>query len=50
MYYGKDLYFYHDESLTLSGGKEDAQFRSDHYLFSKIWNNKLNVFLGYRAE
>jgi len=50
MYYGKDLYFYHDESLSLTGQKEDGQYRSDHYLFSKIWNNKLSAFLGYKVE
>ena len=50
MYYGKNLYFYHDESLSTSGKtgkeKEDGQFHSDHYLFGKIWNNKIGKFLG----
>ncbi len=45
-YFGKDIYFYHDESASLNNPtsnekKEDAQYTSDHILFSKIWNNKI---------
>lgn len=41
-YFGKDIYFYHDESLSLEKeGKYDLQLQSDHVLFSKIWNEKL---------
>jgi len=42
MYYGKDLYFYHDESPTMNKeGKNDIQMTSDHHLFGKIWNDKI---------
>ena len=42
MYFGKDLFFYHDESPTLlKEGKEDIQLTSDHVLFGKIWNDKI---------
>lgn len=44
MYYGKDLFFWHDESLTFysqSEKKNDKQMTSDHVLFSKIWNDKI---------
>ncbi|MHA2217302.1 MAG: glycosyltransferase family 2 protein [Candidatus Hodarchaeales archaeon] len=45
MYYGKDLFFYHDESATMNNlsneVKNDAQMISDHYLFGKIWNKKI---------
>lgn len=42
-YFGKDIYFYHDESVSLiKEGKNDSQLVSDHVLFGKIWNNKLN--------
>jgi len=41
-YFGKDIYFYHDESVSLiKEGKNDVQLYSDHALFAKIWNNKL---------
>ena len=41
-YFGKDIYFYHDESLSLTKeGKNDLQFQSDHVLFSKLWNDKI---------
>lgn len=41
-YFGKDIHFYHDESVSLSGKKKgDKQFRSDEVLFGKIWNNKI---------
>lgn len=46
MYYGKDGYFYHDESLNFynieksgKGKKKDGQLVSDFYLFGRIWNN-----------
>jgi hypothetical protein len=37
-YFGKDLYLYHDESLSLSKDKFNKQFFSDNILYSKIWN------------
>lgn len=37
-YFGKDLYFYHDESLSLSKDKFNKQFLSDNILYTKIWN------------
>jgi len=41
-YFGKDIYFYHDESISLDKeGKNDYQLDSDHALFGKIWNNKI---------
>lgn len=44
-YFGKDLYFYHDESLTMHNlkneKKNDKQMISDHYLFAKLWNEKI---------
>jgi GT2 family glycosyltransferase len=41
-YFGKDIYFYHDESLSLmKEGKNDLQLQSDHVLFSKLWNEKI---------
>lgn len=42
-YFGKDLYFYHDESVTLSGKKiGDKQLRSDEVLFGKLWNKEIS--------
>ena len=42
IYYGKDVYFYHDESPTLDReGKHDKQYESDHVVFGKIWNSKI---------
>lgn len=41
-YFGKDIYFYHDESVSLiKEGKIDKQMQSDHVLFGKIWNNTI---------
>jgi GT2 family glycosyltransferase len=41
-YFGKDIYFYHDESVSLiKEGKVDKQMQSDHILFGKIWNNTI---------
>jgi GT2 family glycosyltransferase len=41
-YFGKDLFFYHDESVSLSGKKiGDKQLRSDEVLFGKIWNEEI---------
>ena len=41
-YFGKDISFYHDESITLSGSKKnDPQLFNDEILFGKIWNNKI---------
>ena len=50
MYYGKDIYFYHDESLTFSSlpeNKVDSQLISDMYLFGKLWNDKIGKFLSH---
>lgn len=48
-YFGKDLYFYHDESANhnnIKGEKKnDKQFESDHFLFGKIWNNKIGKII-----
>jgi GT2 family glycosyltransferase len=44
MYYGKDLFFWHDESLTFNSvgeKKNDKQMTSDHVLFGKVWNSKI---------
>jgi GT2 family glycosyltransferase len=38
MYFGKDLYFFHDESLSQTKDKFDLQFLSDNTLMYKIWN------------
>lgn len=44
-YFGKDAYFYHDESAVhenvINHTKENDQYVSDHVLFGKLWNNKL---------
>lgn len=44
-YFGKDIYFYHDESAvhenTKGHNKTNHQFQSDHVLFGKIWNDKI---------
>jgi len=41
MYFGKDIFFYHDESVSLEKeGKQDSQLFSDLILYGKIWNNK----------
>lgn len=37
MYFG-NLFLYHDESVSLTGKKNDNQMMSDHVLYSKIWN------------
>ena len=50
MYYGKDIFFWHDESLSFEKEKEnknDSQTISDHFLFAKIWNEKLAKMLFY---
>lgn len=48
MYYGKDKFLYHDESLTLHNSKKnDKQFISDNYLFAKLWNQEIvNIVWG----
>jgi hypothetical protein len=42
-YFGKDLYFYHDESLNFYTNKDEKKFddqaASDHVIFGKIWND-----------
>jgi GT2 family glycosyltransferase len=44
-YFGKDIFFYHDESFNFENNKnekkQDKQLTSDYILFSKIWNNKI---------
>lgn len=46
MYFGKDMFFYHDESAILSkDGKKNLTFTSDHVIFAKIWNEKINKFI-----
>ena len=47
-YYGKDIYFWHDESLTFysqNEKKNDKQMMSDRVLFGKIWNSKLEKII-----
>lgn len=45
-YFGKDIHFYHDESVSLmKEGKSDKQLQSDQILFAKIWNNKIGRFI-----
>ena len=42
-YFGKDISFYHDESVSLSGSKKrDPQLFNDEVLFGKIWNEKIH--------
>lgn len=42
MYFGKDLFLFHDESPSLmKEGKQDRQIYSDHVLFHKLWDQKL---------
>jgi len=44
MYFGKDIFFYHDESANFHSNKEaknNHQMNSDHILFSKLWNEKI---------
>jgi len=49
-YFGKDLFFYHDESLNMHSlkneKKNDQQMTSDFFLFGKLWNEKLPSILG----
>ena len=49
MYFGKDVFLYHDESLTMHNvkneKKKDDQLISDHFLFAKIWNDKLTKII-----
>jgi GT2 family glycosyltransferase len=45
-YFGKNIYFYHDESVSLSKeGKHDLQLLSDHLLFDSIWHNKISLLV-----
>ena len=41
MYLGKDIYFYHDESLTIADKKQDKQMKNDTILFYKIWEKRI---------
>ena len=49
LYFGKDIFFYHDESFNMNNNleekKEDKQFVSDHVLFGKIWNEKATALV-----
>lgn len=49
LYFGKDMFFYHDESFNLENNKnekkQDKQLTSDHVLFSKIWNDEISDIL-----
>lgn len=45
MYFGKDIFFYHDESANFHSSmesKKDEKMLSDHVLFSKIWNDEMH--------
>jgi hypothetical protein len=48
-YFGKDIYFYHDESANLHNNKnekkQDLQAISDHILFGKLWNDTMSQIL-----
>lgn len=45
-YFGKDLFFYHDESISLEKeGKNDHQLLSDSVLFGKIWNQGIEKLI-----
>lgn len=45
-YFGKDYFLLHDESVSLEKeGKHDNQLLSDHVLFGKIWNDKLEKLI-----
>ena len=42
-YFGKDLFFYHDESVSLAGSKKgDDQLLNDEVLFGKVWNDRIS--------
>jgi hypothetical protein len=44
MYYGKDSYFFHDESLTFNSPGEtkyNPQMQSDEALFQVLWGHKI---------
>lgn len=44
MYYGKDIFFWHNESVSLNSAetpKIDAAFLSDMALFGMIWNDRI---------
>ena len=48
MYFGKDIFFYHDEShITAKNKTNDFQWHSDHYLFAKVWNSKMDLIIGH---
>jgi len=41
-YFGKNLYMYHGESISLvKEGKYDDQMTSDHVLFGRLWHKKI---------
>ena len=44
-YFGKDIFLYHDESFSMHNlkgeKKNNNQMVSDHYLFGKLWNEKI---------
>jgi len=48
MYYGKDVFLWHDESFTFRTGNEkknDEQFISDHVVFGVLWNDKIEKII-----
>jgi GT2 family glycosyltransferase len=49
-YFGKNIFFYHDESFNLENNKSekknDQQFKSDHVLFSKMWGAKIPTIVA----
>tara|TARA_R110002012_G_C11662409_1_gene612340 strand:+ start:68 stop:1081 length:1014 start_codon:yes stop_codon:yes gene_type:complete len=47
-YFGKDLFLYHAESVTLLEIKKQQKFSKDSLLFNKIWdtNRKYKIFFG----
>lgn len=48
-YFGKNIYFYHDESATLNNisneKKIDNQYISDHIIFGNIWNKHIRSLI-----
>lgn len=48
-YFGKGIYFYHDESANFYSNKDekkqDLQATSDHILFGKLWNDQMAKIL-----
>ena len=49
MYFGKDLYLWHDESVSLKDNRLNHGFISDNILYSKIWTTQeiINNVYGF---